>query len=94
MGHGGGIAGRTSSCLKKERRRDWVVYDKRPFAGPEQVLADLARYTHRIAISNTSITAFDGSRAIFRVEDYRKHGNARSRQYQPTSNACPSQRNK
>ena len=63
--------------LKKERRRDWVVYAKQPFAGPEQVLAYLARYTHRIAISNSRITAFDGSRVTFKVKDYRKQGQAR-----------------
>ena len=41
-------------------------------AGPEQVLAYLARYTHRIAISNSRITAFDGQRVTFKVKDYRK----------------------
>jgi hypothetical protein len=51
-----------------------VVYAKRPFAGPEQVLAYLARYTHRIAISNSRITAFDGQRVTFKVKDYRKSG--------------------
>lgn len=63
--------------LERERRRDWVVYAKRPFAGPEQVLAYLSRYTHRIAISNSRIVAFDGSRVVFRVKNYRKDGAAR-----------------
>lgn len=63
--------------LQRERRRDWVVYAKRPFAGPDQVLAYLARYTHRIAISNSRITAFDGQRVTFRVKDYRKQGQDR-----------------
>ena len=63
--------------LQRERRRDWVVYAKRPFAGPDQVLAYLARYTHRIAISNSRITAFDGGHVTFRVKDYRKQGKAR-----------------
>jgi hypothetical protein len=63
--------------LKRERRRDWVVYAKRPFAGPDQVLSYLARYTHRIAISNSRITAYDGQRVTFRVKDYRKQDEAR-----------------
>jgi hypothetical protein len=66
-----------AAFLQEQRRRDWVVYAKRPFAGPEQVLAYLARYTHRIAISNSRITAFDGQRVTFRVKDYRKSGQAR-----------------
>jgi len=66
-----------ASLLKQERRRDWVVYAKRPFAGPQQVLSYLARYTHRIAISNSRITAYDGQRVTFRVKDYRKQGEAR-----------------
>ncbi len=63
--------------LGRERNREWVVYAKRPFAGPEQVLAYLARYTHRIAISNSRITAFDGKRVTFRVKNYRKNGPGR-----------------
>jgi Putative transposase/Transposase zinc-binding domain len=66
-----------AALLLDERRRDWVVYAKRPFAGPDQVLSYLARYTHRIAISNSRITAFDGQRVTFRVKDYRRNGDAR-----------------
>jgi len=66
-----------TSFLKSQRRRDWVVYAKRPFAGPDQVLSYLARYTHRIAISNSRITAYDGTRVTFRVKDYRREGQAR-----------------
>ena len=66
-----------AALLRQQRRRDWVVYAKRPFAGPEQVLSYLARYTHRIAISNQRITAFDGERVTFKVKDYRKAGSAR-----------------
>ena len=69
--------GAIAALLKRERRRDWVVYAKRPFAGPEQVLAYLSRYTHRIAISNNRITAFDGKRVTFRVKNYRKDGSDR-----------------
>ena len=66
-----------AALVRQQRRRDWVVYAKRPFAGPEQVLAYLARYTHRIAISNQRITALEGQRVTFRVKDYRKVGQDR-----------------
>src|SRR5207302_8525177 len=42
------------------RRKRWFVYAKPPFAGPEAVLAYLARYTHRVAISNSRLVALDG----------------------------------
>lgn len=58
-------------------KAEWVVYAKRPFAGPEQVLSYLARYTHRIAIGNSRLVAFDGGRVTFKVKDYRKDGEAR-----------------
>ena len=48
-----------------------MVYAKRPFGGPEAVLAYLARYTHRIAISNSRLVAFDGASVTFRWKDYR-----------------------
>lgn len=54
---------------------DWVVYCKPPFGGPAQVLAYLANYTHRIAISNSRIVFFDGERVSFRYRDY-AHGNS------------------
>ena len=49
---------------------DWVVYSKRPFAGPEQVLAYLSRYTHRVGLSNRRLVDFDGQRVTFRYKDY------------------------
>lgn len=52
------------------RVKSWVVYAKRPFAGPKQVLGYLANYTHRVAISNARIAAFDGERVTFRYRDY------------------------
>jgi putative transposase/transposase-like zinc-binding protein len=52
----------------------WHVYAKRPFAGPEQVLAYLARYTHRVAISNSRLVAADESGVTFRYKDYRIEG--------------------
>ena len=57
------------ATLAAARSRDWVVYAKRPFRGPGQVFRYLARYTHRIAISDSRITAFDGEIVSFR---YRK----------------------
>jgi hypothetical protein len=53
------------------RRAEWVVYSKRPFAGPEAVLTYLSRYTHRVAISNSRLVAFDGERVTFKWKDYR-----------------------
>ena len=63
-----------TTLLETQRRRDWVVYAKRPFAGPDQVLSYLARYTHRIAISNSRITSYDGTSVTFRIKDYRRNG--------------------
>ena len=52
------------------RRKQWVVYAKPPFGGPEQVLKYLARYTHRVAIANSRITAADADSVRFRYRDY------------------------
>ena len=60
--------------LAPVRRVDWIVYAKKPFAGPEQVLRYLARYTHRIAISNRRIVALDESSVTFTWKDYRDGG--------------------
>ena len=59
------------------RRAEWVVYAKRPFAGPQSVLAYLARYTHRVAISNSRLVSMDQSGVTFRWKDYRQDGPAR-----------------
>jgi hypothetical protein len=56
------------------RRQDWVVYAKPAFGGPLRVLRYLGRYTHRVAISNHRLLAFDGERVTFRWRDY-AHGN-------------------
>ena len=61
------------------RRSEWVVYAKRPFAGPAQVLAYLARYTHRVAISNRRLTEIGENHVSFRWKDYRQTGRARSK---------------
>jgi len=56
------------------RKKPWVVYAKRPFAGPESVLAYLGRYTHRIAISNDRIVDLRADRVRFRWRDYKDAG--------------------
>ena len=55
----------------------WHVYAKRPFAGPEQVLAYLARYTHRVAISNKRLIKADATGVTFTYKDYRREGSDR-----------------
>lgn len=63
--------------LSPVRKKLWVVYAKAPFAGPEAVLAYLSRYTHRVAISNSRLIAFDESGVTFRYKDYRRNGAGR-----------------
>lgn len=60
--------------LRQLFRNQWVVYAKRPFGGPGHVLQFLARYTHRVAISNHRLIGFDGHKVTFRWKDY-AHGN-------------------
>jgi Putative transposase/Transposase zinc-binding domain len=60
--------------LSPARKKRWAVYAKAPFAGPEAVLAYLSRYTHRVAISNRRLIAFDESGVTFRYKDYRRDG--------------------
>ncbi len=59
------------------RQCEWVVYAKRPFAGPAAVLAYLSRYTHRVAIANSRLVACDERGVTFRWKDYRVHGKTR-----------------
>jgi hypothetical protein len=61
------------------RRQEWVVYAKRPFAGPQAVLAYLSRYTHRVAISNSRLVALDHRGVTFRWKDYRAKGDAKGK---------------
>jgi hypothetical protein len=61
------------SFLRKLYQLDWIVYAKPPFGGPEHVLNYLARYTHRVAISNHRLVAFANDRVSFRWRDY-AHG--------------------
>ena len=60
--------------LAPVRKKQWVVYAKPPFAGPEAVLAYLSRYTHRVAISNRRLTTLDDADVTFRFKDYRRDG--------------------
>jgi Putative transposase/Transposase zinc-binding domain len=61
------------------RRKNWFVYAKPPFAGPKAVLAYLARYTNRVAISNSRLLALDERGVTFRYKDYRRNGQTRYR---------------
>jgi hypothetical protein len=65
------------SYLAPLHRTKWFVYSKRPFAGPEQVLAYLSRYTHRVAISNSRLIAADATGVTFSYKDYRIKGPGR-----------------
>ena len=66
-----------NAFLAPLRSTDWVVYAKEPFAGPKAVLAYLARYTHRVAISNSRLIRADADSVTFRVKDYRIDGPGR-----------------
>ena len=63
-----------AAYLAPLRRKNWFVYAKPPFAGPEAVLAYLARYTHRVAISNSRLIGLDERGVTFRYKDYRRNG--------------------
>jgi hypothetical protein len=56
-------------ALRRAARKDWNVYSKPPFAGPDQVLRYIGRYTHRIAISNARLVSMDHSQIAFRWRD-------------------------
>jgi len=59
--------------LAELKRIEWVVYAKPPFGGPEQVLAYLGRYTHRVAIANSRLVSLGQGKVSFRWKDYRQH---------------------
>ncbi len=63
-----------AAYLAPLRKINWLVYAKPPFGAPEQVLAYLARYTHRVAIANSRLVAMDGDKVRFQWRDYR-HNN-------------------
>jgi hypothetical protein len=68
-----------AACLAPLKTTRWFVYSKRPFAGPQAVLAYLARYTHRVAISNRRLVALDADGVTFRYKDYRRNEQERYR---------------
>jgi Zn finger protein HypA/HybF involved in hydrogenase expression len=68
-----------AAYLAPLRRTEWVVYAKRPFGGPQGVLAYLSRYTHRVAIANSRLIAFDRTGITFRWKDYRADGHVRQK---------------
>jgi hypothetical protein len=63
-----------AAYLAPLRNTEWVVYCKRPFGGPEEVLRYLARYTHRVAISNRRLISLDDKGVTFKWKDYRREG--------------------
>jgi Putative transposase/Transposase zinc-binding domain len=63
-----------AQLIRRMHRQDWLVYAKPAFGGPLQVLRYLGRYTHRVAISNHRLLAFDGERVTFRWKDYTHDG--------------------
>lgn len=65
--------------LHPVRYIDWVVYAKKPFAGPESVLAYLSRYTHRVAIANSRLLSANKHHVTFKWKDYRIRGRERNR---------------
>jgi hypothetical protein len=66
-----------AAYLAPLRNSEWVVYSKRPFGGPEEVLRYLARYTHRVAISNRRLVALNDKAVTFKWKDYRLEGRDR-----------------
>jgi hypothetical protein len=67
-----------AAYLAPLRKSEWVVYAKRPFAGPSQVLAYLARYTHRVAIANSRLVSLSAGNVSFRWKDYRQDGKGKT----------------
>ena len=67
-----------AAFLRTLFREEWVVYAKPPFGGPEHVLQYLARYTHRVAISNHRLLSVDGDHVTFRWKDYAHHNKSRT----------------
>jgi hypothetical protein len=66
-----------AALLTSLRKAEWVVYAKKPFGGPQAVLAYLARYTHRVAIANSRLITADETGVTFKWKDYRIEGPGR-----------------
>jgi Putative transposase/Transposase zinc-binding domain len=71
--------GAFAAYLAPLRSSEWVVYAKRPFGGPEEVLHYLGQYTHRVAIANSRLVALDDHRVAFKWKDYRANGPERAK---------------
>ncbi len=71
-----GLADRSTFAARLDAvtQSDWVVFAKPPFAGPEQVLGYLGRYTHRVAIANSRLVELDDGQVSFTWKDYRQNG--------------------
>ena len=67
-----------SRFLPRNRKSEWVVYAKPPFGGPIKVLDYLGRYTHRVAISNNRLVAFQNGKVTFQWKDRKKHNRTRT----------------
>jgi len=77
--------------LAPSRKVEWVVYSKRPFGGPEAVLAYLSRYTHRVAISNSRLLACDGDGVAFKYKIIASKASAdKNLRLRPTSSSAAS----
>ncbi len=72
------------ALLRQACSKEWVVYSKRPFGGPEQVLKYLARYTHRVAISNQRLVSLEDGNVCFRYKDYAQGNRQRTMTLQAT----------
>jgi hypothetical protein len=68
-----------TACLASQATREWVVYAKPPFGGPQQVLEYLGRYTHRVAISNQRLQSLEHGNVTFQWKDYRQQDQQKSR---------------
>src|SRR5262249_17762718 len=66
-----------TAWLRAQYQQDWVVYAKPPFGGPAQVLKYLARYTHRVALSNRRLVSLEGDQVTFTAKDYAAGGKPR-----------------
>jgi hypothetical protein len=75
-----------AAYLAPLRNVEWVVYAKRPFGGPEAVLAYLSRYTHRVAIANSRLIAFNKQGVTFKWKDYRIEGRDRYKRMKLATN--------
>lgn len=73
------------AMIRKLRKKSWVVYSKRPFAGPAKLLDYLSRYTHRVAISNDRLIGFENGKVTFRYRD-RTDGDRRKEMTLPAEN--------